>query len=447
MSPAAVRGARRLTEGSQIASTCDNRAMSSAALFTNARILTLARAATADARETGARRGEAMRDLGVIDRGFVHVVDGRIAAVGAGEPPDAIAAARVPLDGRVLMPAFVDCHTHACWAGERYGEIAQRLAGVPYLDILAAGGGIMSTVRATRDAARRDPSGAALREALAMRTNAMRRRGTLAIEVKSGYGLDAATEVAMLEAVRTLADRAEREGDGFFVPTFLGAHAIDGDEDTYCARVVEEVLPEAVARFGPIACDAYCEKGAWSPTWTKRLFERAHALGCPLRVHVDQFNELGFLETALEMGARSVDHLEATAREGLIRVARSKTTAVLLPGCGLTLDGRYANGRVLVDEGAAVAIATNCNPGSSPIVSMPLVIALAARFCGLTHAEAITAATYNAACVLGLEHETGSIEVGKRAHLVALPTNDERALACEWAIAEPSEIYAGHRFL
>lgn len=416
--------------------------MPTAALFTNARILTLARRAAA-----GPRRGEAMRELGVLERGFVHVVDGRIAAVGAGDPPAEITAARTSLDGRVLMPAFVDCHTHACWAGERYGEIAQRLAGVPYLDILKAGGGIMSTVRATRDACARDPSGAALREVLAQRTHAMRRRGTLAIEVKSGYGLDRTTELAMLEAVRGLAAEAEADGGGFLVPSFLGAHAIDGDEDAYCARVVEEILPEVVARFGGIACDAYCERGAWSAAWTTRLFERARALGCPLRVHVDQFNELGFLETALEMGARSVDHLEATSREGLVRVARSQSTAVLLPGCGLTLDGRYANGRFLVDEGAAVAIATNCNPGSSPIVSMPLVIALAARFCGLTHAEAITASTYNAACVLGIERETGSIEVGKRAHLVVLPTRDERSLAYEWATAEPIEVHAGHRFL
>jgi len=416
--------------------------MPSAILFTNARILTLAGRGAA-----GPRRGEAMRELGVLERGFVHVVDGRIAAVGAGDPPATVVAERMSLDGRVLMPAFVDCHTHACWAGERYGEIAKRLAGVPYLDILKEGGGIMSTVRATRDACARDPSGAVLREALSQRVGAMRGRGTLAIEVKSGYGLDRTTELAMLEAVRGLAAEAEEDGGGFLVPTFLGAHAIDGDEDAYCARVVEEILPEVVARFAGIACDAYCEKGAWSAAWTTRLFERAHALGCPLRVHVDQFNELGFLETALEMGARSVDHLEATSREGLVRVARSRSTAVLLPGCGLTLDGRYANGRFLVDEGAAVAIATNCNPGSSPIVSMPLVIALAARFCGLTHAEAITAATYNAACVLGLERETGSIEVGKRAHLVALPTSDERALACEWGIAEPTEVFAGRRFL
>jgi imidazolonepropionase len=417
--------------------------MPSAALFTNARILTLAQHGA----PAGARRGEAMRELGVIERGYVHVVDGRIAAVGAGVPPSHIKTGASNRDGCVVMPAFVDCHTHACWGGDRYGEIARRLAGVSYLDILAAGGGIMSTVRATREASATGPSCEGLLKILSKRTSQMRRRGSLAIEVKSGYGLERTTELEMLRAIRAHGNTAERDGDGFFVPTFLGAHAIDGDETAYCTRVIEELLPEVVEEFGPIACDAYCEKGAWSPAWTKRLFERAASLGCPLRVHVDQFNELGFLETALEMGARSVDHLEATSRDGLKRVARSQSTAVLLPGCGLTLDGRYANGRFLVDEGAAVAIATNCNPGSSPIVSMPLVIALAARFCGLTYAEAITAATYNAACVLGLERETGSIEVGKRAHLLVLPTHDERALAYEWATAEPSEVYAGHGYL
>jgi imidazolonepropionase len=421
--------------------------MASEVLFTNARILTLAQPTARAGSTGGPRRGHAMRDLGVVERGHVHVVDGRIAAVGAGDPPPELRATRHDCDGCVLMPAFVDCHTHACWGGDRYAEVAERLAGVPYLDILARGGGIMSTVRATRAAFAGDPLGEGLLRILARRAHEMRRRGSLAIEVKSGYGLDRVTELEMLRAVRAHGRNAEHDGDGFFVPTFLGAHAIDGDETAYCTRVIEELLPEVVAEFGPIACDAYCEKGAWSPAWTKRLFERALSLGCPLRVHVDQFNELGFLETALEMGARSVDHLEATSREGLVRVARSQSTAVLLPGCGLTLDGRYANGRFLVDEGAAVAIATNCNPGSSPIVSMPFVIALAARFCGLTPAEAITAATYNAACVLGIERETGSIEVGKRAHFVLLPTHDERALACEWAMSEPFDVFAGRAFV
>ena len=414
-------------------------------LFTNARILTLAPAGV----PPGPRRGRAMRELGLIERGHLVVVEGRIAALGPGDPPvDAKGPCpSIDLGGRVLMPAFVDCHTHALWAGDRYDEVAKRLAGVPYLDILAGGGGIASTVRATREALRADPSGEALVGLLARRTAAMRARGTLAIEVKSGYGLDRETELGMLAAIATHARQVADAGLGAVVPTYLGAHAIDGAEDPYCRRVVDELLPEVVARFGAIACDAYCEKGAWSPAWTRRLLERAGSLGCPLRVHVDQFNELGLLDVALELGARSADHLEASSREALARLARSRTSAVLLPGCGLTLDGRYADGRFLVDEGAAVAIATNCNPGSSPIVSMPLVIALAARFCGLSHAEAICAATFNAACVLGLEQELGSLAVGKRALLVTLPSPDERALAYEWGAAEPDRVLAGRSFV
>jgi imidazolonepropionase len=389
----------------------------------NARILTLA---------GGARRGRDMRDLGVVERGHIVCEDGRIAAVGAGDPPRLDGEHR-DAGGRVLMPGFVDCHTHACHAGERYAETAKRLAGVPYLEILAAGGGIMSTVRATRAA-----SADELARGLRARLDAMWRTGTVAAEAKSGYGLDLDTELRMLEAIESVG----RERGWPVVPTFLGAHAVDGDEGAYCARTVDEVLPAVVARFGPIACDAYCEKGAWSPAWTRRLFERARSLGCPLRVHVDQFNELGFLDTALELGARSVDHLEATSPAALERVARSDATAVLLPGCGLTLDGRYANGRALVDAGAAVAIATNCNPGSSPVTSMPLVIALAARFCGLTHEEAIVAATANAARVLGIDRDFGSIEPGKRAAVLELPTGDERALAYEWGAAAPIAVHA-----
>ena len=393
----------------------------------DARILTLA------GEPTGPRRGMAMRGLGVIERGYLATEAGLITAIGAGDPPKELEGERRSAHGRVLMPAFVDCHTHACSAGDRYAETARRLAGVPYLEILAAGGGIMSTVRDTRAA-----SAEALAQALTTRLDAMRATGTLAVEVKSGYGLDLETELRMLDVVT----QAARSRGGLIVPTFLGAHAIDGDETAYCTRVIDEVLPAVVRRFGPIACDAYCEKGAWSPAWTTRLFERAKALGCPLRVHVDQFNELGFLDTALAMGARSVDHLEATSRANLEKVARSTTTAVLLPGCGLTLDGRFANGRVLVDAGASVAIATNCNPGSSPVTSMPLIIALAARHCGLTHEEAIVAATFNAAAVLGLEGEIGSLEVGKRAHVIELPTRDERALAYEWGTAAPIAVYA-----
>ena len=400
--------------------------------LTNARILTLANAGADD----GPRRGHAMRELGVIARGSLVVRAGRIDWIGEGRPPAdrAIGLAPVDLGGRVVLPAFTDCHTHACFAGERYGEMAMRLAGTPYLDILAAGGGIMSTVRSVR-AATTGELAANLRARLAL----MRRTGTAHAEVKSGYGLDTATELRMLEAIATVA----ADDPGTVAPTFLGAHAVDGEPAAYTRLVVDEMLPAVVARFGAIPCDAYCEKGAFSREDTRTLLERARELGCPLRLHVDQFHELGALGDALELGARTVDHLEATSPAMLDEVARSRTIAVLLPGSGLSLDLRFTNGRHLLDAGAAVAIATNMNPGSSPLVSMPLAIALASRFYRFDHAEAITAATWNAACVLGIERETGSLAPGKRADLVILPTDDERALAYEWASVAPEAVVVG----
>jgi imidazolonepropionase len=221
------------------------------------------------------------------------------------------------------------------------------------------------------------------------------------------------------------------------VGTFLGAHAIDKDNPNFIEETISETLPAVVQEFPEITCDAYCEEGAWSLKDTERLFRAAKELNCPLRVHADQFNSLGMTRLAVEMGVVSVDHLEATTDEDLELLADSSTFGVALPCSGFHLDDRYARARGFVDAGGALAIASNYNPGSAPTPSVPFTIALACRKLRLTPAEAIAAATYNAACVLGLEGELGSIEPGKRASVQLLDSSDERELAYEFATAGP----------
>ena len=400
--------------------------------ITGARILTMCPRGAGSA----PRRGAHLGDLGVVEHGWVLVEDDRIVAMGEGTPPPGGRADQViHADGRVLMPALVDCHTHACWTGDRSDEFEQRLAGVPYLDILAAGGGIMATVRAVRAADESE-----LADRLLLQLERMARLGTGTVEVKSGYGLDPETELKMLRAIKDASSRTEQ----IIVPTFLGAHALDKDAPDGPAaaveRIINEALPAAAQAFPGIACDAYCEEGAWSLQECRRLFEEAQELGCPIRVHTDQFNALGMTRLAVEMGARSVDHLEASTSDDLRAVANSETIAVLLPNSGFCLDDRYAPGRELVDMGAAVAVASNSNPGSAQTPSLPLAIALACRKCRLRPTEAIMAATYNAACVLGLQYDVGSIEGGKRADLMLLDDRDERALALELAGPGPAGV-------
>ncbi len=390
--------------------------------ITNARILTLAGAAPP-------RRGAALRDLGVIEKGFVRIEDGRIVKVGEGEHRSVSDDNEIiDAEGRVLMPAFVDCHTHACWAGDRFDEFEMKLAGRSYLDILDAGGGIMSTVRAVRAVSQKE-----LVNLLLGRLDRMAALGTGTVEVKSGYGLTTPDELKMLGAVR----EAASGGVVTIVPTFLGAHAIDPDNPKFIEQTIEETLPAVAEEFPGIVCDAYCEQGAWSLDDTKRLFEKAQSLDLPLRVHADQFNSLGMTRLAVDMNAISVDHLEATTPDDLNYLAQSDSIGVALPACGFHLDDRYAPAREFIDAGGALAIATNYNPGSAPTPSMPFVIALACRKMGLSVAEAITCSTMNAACVLNLASQVGSIEVNKRADLQLLDGNDEREIGYEVASAGP----------
>lgn len=391
-------------------------------LIHNARVLTLAG-------DPANRRGPLTGDLGVIERGWVRTAGPLIAEVGDDEAPQPLPEERViDAEGRVLMPAFVDCHTHLCWAGERLGEWEARLRGATYLEILKAGGGILSTVRAVREATEGE-----LTEGLLRRLDWLLQEGTTTVEIKSGYGLSTGHELKMLRAIRAAAQR----WPGTIVPTACIGHAIDPDaadvpdRAAFIRRTIDETLPAITAEFPGIAVDAYCEEGAWSRDECIALFERAAAAGHPARVHADQFHPLGMTPEAARRGFLSVDHLEASTEQDARLLAASDTFAVLLPCAGFHTDSRYTDGRALLDAEARLAIATNANPGSAPCQSMPMAIALAARFCGLTPAEAIACATATPAALLGLD-DRGRIAPGLRADLALLRWRDERALAFEF---------------
>ena len=365
------------------------------------------------------RRGPALGQLGVIEQGDVLVRGGRVAKVAPAleAPPD---TQIIEAGGRVLMPAFVDCHTHACWAGDRLAEWEMKLQGVPYVKILEAGGGIHATVRAVREATRKQ-----LAANLRARLEVMLREGTTTVEVKSGYGLRREDELNMLHAIQ----RAARGWPGTVQPTALLGHAFEGELADYVRMVLRDMLPAVAKDFPGIPVDAFCERGAWTVGACVKLFGRARKHH-PLRVHADQFNSFGMVAEAVRLGARSVDHLEASTDGDLALLAQSPTFGVILPITGFHTDGRYARARRLVDAGGLLALATNCNPGTAPSSSMPLAIALAVRACGLTPSEAIAATTVNASSLLGFT-DRGTIAVGQRADLILLRHKDERLLAYE----------------
>jgi len=401
--------------------------------MTDAVLITGARALTMSVGDRP-RRGAAMGELAAIDDAWVLIEGDRIARVASG-PIDAPDAARVEARGRVLMPAFVDAHTHLCWAGDRLDEWDARLGGASYSGQLGAGGGIMSTVRAVRAATVDE-----LTDALCARLAVVLAEGTASIEVKTGYGLTAEGEIKMLDAI----DAARARWPGRVAATACIGHAKDPDDTDPVGRTIGEVLPAVTARAPGVTIDAYVERGAWSVAETVRLFEAAAAAGHPLRVHADQFAELGMIDAAIALGARSVDHLEASSAASLGRLARSRTMGVMLPCSGFHLDGRYADGRRFVDSGGALAIATNANPGSAPCLSVPMAVGLAVRRLGLTPAEAIAACTVNAAHLLGLP-DAGVIEPGARADLVLLRHADERELAHEFGGRHADAVWCGGR--
>ena len=363
-------------------------------------------------------RGDALNDVDWIDDAYVLVAGGTIAAVGAMRDLGPIDGDVVEIDGRgrCAVPGLVDCHTHACFAGDRVEEFALRASGATYEELHAAGGGIMATVRATRDASEPELEAAVRRHRAWMRAH-----GTTTFEAKSGYGLDRDTELASLRAVRAAGG----------VPTWLGAHAVppefDGDGDAYLEFALGEVLPDA-ARLA-VAADVFLERGAFDAAQARRYLEACGAAGLALRLHGDQFTEGGAVPLALELRARSVDHLEATGADGIATLAASDVVGVLLPLSALSLGRPMPPARALVDAGAAVALATDFNPGSAFAESLPLACGLACTQLKLSPAEALAACTVNAAFVLGLAERKGRLALGYDADVVLLDAPDWRYLA------------------
>ena len=384
-----------------------------------------------------------MSELGLIEDGAVAVSRGLITLVGTTKEVLAQTEAYEMIDAsnRVVMPGFVDPHTHLVFAGSREDEFESRLRGATYMEIMAAGGGIMSTVRATR--------AATLPQLIAQsreRLDRMLAHGTTTAEAKSGYGLNVDDELKMLEAIRQL--DATHPVD--LVPTFLGAHAVPvefkGRADEYVEMVINEMLPlaekelrkdasDASAPSVPFFCDVFCEEGAFSVGQSRRILERARKLGFGLKVHADEFKPLGGTRLAVELGAVSADHLVCTTVEEIEALAESDTIAVSLPGTPFGLGHHeYTPARQIIEAGGALALATDLNPGTCYCESMQFIIALACRYMRLTLTEAIVAATLNAAHALGLGDKVGSLETGKKADILVLDIRNYRHLGYHFGV-------------
>ena len=364
-------------------------------------------------------RGRELRAIDLVEDAYILCEDSRIVDVGQMRRLTLLDDAVVELDGRGLsaVPGLVDCHTHACFAGDRVDEFSLRAAGATYEELHAKGGGILSTVRATRAAGE-----AGLAVALFRHRDWMLRAGTTTFEAKSGYGLDKETELQQLRVIK------DAEG----VPTWLGAHAVppefaDAGADSYVDFLIQDVLPDAALLAE--AADVFLERGAFDVEQARRVLSACRAYGLALRLHGDQFTEAGAIPLALELGARSVDHLENTGPSGIAALASSAVVGVLLPASALFLGRPMPPARALVDAGAVIALATDFNPGSAFCESLPLVCALAATQLRLAPEEALVACTVNAAHVLSRADRKGRLARGFDADIVLVAAEDWRHLA------------------
>ncbi|MGG0716916.1 imidazolonepropionase [Robertmurraya massiliosenegalensis] len=385
--------------------------------------------ATLATKHEGPRSKEAMSELGLIEDGSLWIENGIIQAVGTTKDIEKQYEKRLSeaevydAKGLLVTPGLVDPHTHVVYGGSREREFEMRLEGATYMEIMNAGGGIHATARMTREASEEE-----LMEQTEKRLDSFLRHGVTTIEGKSGYGMDLQTELKQLRVMKKL----QKEHLIDIVPTFMGAHAVPpeykGKEDEFVTFLIEEMLPlvarEKLAEFN----DVFCEKGVYTPKQSERILEAGKKYGLIPKIHADEIEPYGGAELAAKVGAISAEHLLKVSEEGIIRMAEGGVIACLLPATALYLREEAAKGRKLVDAGVAVAISTDCNPGSSPTTSMPLVMNLACISMRLTPAEALTAATYNAACAIKRQHLIGSLEVGKQADIAVWDVKDYRGL-------------------
>ncbi len=387
------------------------------------------------------RAGKAQNELVHFQKGALLVENGLIAAIGDEEAVLAVAKAAGEVQefdcgGRCMIPGFVDPHTHMCFAAPREEEFSLRIAGTPYLEILRQGGGILSSVKAVAAA-----SDEQLYENTLRHVRRALQLGTTSLEIKSGYGLDTENELKMLRVIAKVATDTPLD----IVATFLGAHAIPeqykSNSDAYITLLVEEMLPQVkkqgIARF----CDVFCETGVFSLDQSRRLLKAARAMGLGVKIHADEVNDLGGAGLAAELGASSADHLLAANEQNIKAMAEAKVIATLLPATAYSLRKNYARARLMIENNVAVALATDCNPGSSFTESMQFVIGLAVLNMQMTPAEALTGATLNSAYAIDMAGKVGSLDKGKQADFLLLDGKSPAILAYHAGVSSVAGVY------
>ncbi len=400
-------------------------------LITHATLITCA--------SDGPKRGDAMRDIGLMEDGALAIENGLIIDVGRSD--DLLRRYEVLGDfdvmdvrGKVVCPGFVDAHTHVVYAGDRAAEFEMRLQGKTYQEIMAAGGGILSTMEQVRKATLEG-----LVRLTYPRLNEMLALGTTTAEIKTGYGLNLVSEIEMLLAIAML----DQLHPMTIIPTFLGAHAIppeyQGRAEEFTQYIIDKMIPTAAnwfrdshfaAQNTPFFIDVFCEQNAFNLDQAQRILQAGAAYGMQIKAHVDEFVNLGGAKMAVDLGAVSIDHLDMTSAEEVTHLAASDTVSVIIPAVNFNFGStHFADARGMIDAGAAVALATDYNPGSAPCPSMPLVMAIACRYQHLLPSEALNASTINAAYAVGMGDKVGSIQVGKQADILIINAPDYRHLA------------------